>query len=58
MMQIAGRPHDKLFHLLVHPAIERQIVDKRSRLDYFYPRRAVRIDGRLIPEEEQLVARA
>lgn len=54
MMQIAGRPHDKLFHLLVHPAIERQIVDKRNRLDYFYPRGAVRIDGRLIREEEQL----
>jgi len=54
MMQIAGRPEDKLFHLLVHPAIERQIVDKRRRLDYFYPRGAVRIDGQTIPEQDQL----
>lgn len=55
MMQIAGRPQDRLFHILVHPVIEEEIVDRRRRLDYFYPPGTVRVGRQSIPEQEQLV---
>jgi len=54
MMQLVGRPQDKLFHILVHPALEAEIL-KQRRLDFFYPNGPVRI-GRLTISEEEVLA--
>ena len=43
----------RLFHILVHPWLEAQILDRR-RLDFFYPKGPLPIGGRSIPARDLL----
>lgn len=53
MMQLCARPQDRLFHILVHPAIEQAIAHGLHR-DFFFPKGPMRLGGRSIAEPDLL----
>ncbi len=52
-MQLVGRPHDKLFHVLVHDALERRMF-RGEFSEFFYPDKALVVDGATLQPDELL----
>ena len=44
LMQLVGRPHDRIFHILVAPALEAAI-KRGQHKDFYYPRGPLTLDG-------------